>query len=98
VFDAYQGSVAQGRHLVRDKGCLRCHAVYKQGGETAPDLATSNMVSTPAGQVAAMWNHGRQMENKARRLDMLLPTLSARELADITRYLAGLSRIVPQRR
>jgi hypothetical protein len=35
------------------------------------------------------------MENKARRLAVVLPTLTAQELSDITRYLAGLGSVVP---
>ncbi len=35
------------------------------------------------------------MENTARRHDIPLPTLTARELADITRYLAGLGVVAP---
>jgi cytochrome c2 len=98
VFDRYRGSVAEGRRLVWERGCLRCHSIYQRGAGTAPDLATSNVVSTQVGQVAAMWNHGRHMENTSRRADMLLPTLSAHELADITRYLSGLGSAVPARR
>jgi mono/diheme cytochrome c family protein len=61
-----------------------------KGGSLAPDLANANVVRSQIGHLAAMWNHGRYMENTARRQDIPLPTLTARELADITRYLSGL--------
>ena len=97
-FDSAEGNVRRGQRLLQDKGCLRCHSVYNKGGGVAPDLARSNVVSTQTGQLAAMWNHGRFMENKARRLAVVLPTLTAQELSDITRYLAGLGSVVPTSR
>ena len=89
-FDPTRGDWRNGRRLVRDKGCLRCHSVYNKSGGVGPDFATSNVVSSQLGQLAAMWNRGRVMENEARRRGLLLPTLTAQELADITRFLAGL--------
>jgi hypothetical protein len=56
-----------------------------------------NVVSTRAGQVAAMWNHGRYMETKARRQSTPLPLLTGQELADIATYLAGLGSGPPKR-
>ena len=58
-------------------------------------FATSNVVSSQVDQLSAMWNHGRQMENLAKRRAVVLPTLTAQELSDITRYLAGLATGAP---
>jgi len=68
--------------------------------EAAPPewaMAIDNVVSTRAGQVAAMWNHGRYMETKARRQSTPLPRLTGQELADIATYLAGLGSGPPKR-
>jgi cytochrome c551/c552 len=94
-FDSAEGDSRRGRRLLQDKGCLRCHAVYNKGNTAAPDLATANVVSTQTGQLAAMWNHGRFMDNTARRQTVVLPTLTPKELSDITRGLAGLASVVP---
>lgn len=94
-FDRVQGDGRRGERRVRDKGCLQCHSIYNKGGRLAPDFATSNVVSSPVGQLSAMWNHGRQMENLAKRKALVLPTLTAQELSDITRYLAGLGTRPP---
>lgn len=94
-FDRVQGDGGRGERRVQDKGCLRCHSIYKKGGRLAPDFASSNVVSSQAGQVSAMWNHGRQMENLAKLRAIALPKLTAQELADITRYLAGLGSGAP---
>jgi mono/diheme cytochrome c family protein len=95
-FDASAGRAGRGRQLVRTKGCLACHSIYRKGGNTATDLAIDNVVSTPAGQVAAMWNHGRYMETTARRQSTTLPLLTAQELADISAYLAALGSGPPK--
>jgi mono/diheme cytochrome c family protein len=91
-FDTWRGDGSRGKTLLGDKRCLSCHAVYGRGGKLAPDLATSNVVSSVDGQLAAMWNHGRLMEMEARRLTVSLPELSARDLADIATYLGRLAK------
>jgi mono/diheme cytochrome c family protein len=97
-FDPAAGRAGRGRDLVRRKGCLSCHSIYRKGAGTASDLAIDNVVGTPAGQVAAMWNHGRYMETAARRQSAALPRLTGQELADITTYLAGLGSGPPKPR
>jgi len=97
-FDPSAGRAERGRQLVRTKGCLGCHSVYRRGGATASDLAVSNVVSSPAGHVAAMWNHGRFMETEARRQLTTLPTLTGRDVADMASYLAGLGSGAPKPR
>lgn len=91
-FDPPPGDARRGRRRLEDKGCLGCHSIYGKGGTAAPDLATSNVVSSKLGQLTAMWNHAPYMENEAKRRAMMLPTLTGQELSDITTYLAGLGR------
>ena len=97
-FDHEAGNATRGRELLSSKGCLGCHSVYARGGKTAADLARSNVVGSPAGQIAAMWNHGRFMETEARRQHTTLPQLNGAEMADIATYLAGLGRGNPKPR
>lgn len=89
-FDPPPGDARRGRRRLEDKGCLGCHSIYGIGVKSAPDFASSNVLSSKLGQLTAMWNHGPYMENEARRRGMTLPTLTAQELSDITTYLAGL--------
>jgi mono/diheme cytochrome c family protein len=84
-----RASAERGARLVRDRGCTTCHAVRGQGGKTAADFATSTAVGTPASVVAAMWNHGGEMESAADAKRVVLPGLTGSELADIAAYLAG---------
>ncbi len=89
-FDPPPGDARRGRRRLEDKGCLGCHSIYGRGGNSAPDFATSNVVSSKLGQLTAMWNHAPYMENAAKRRGMTLPTLTGQELSDITTYLARL--------
>lgn len=91
-FDHSRGDGYRGRRLVESKGCLGCHTVNGRGGKLASDLATSNVVGSLDGQVAAMWNHGRLMSTAAQRRAVALPELSGQEFADIATYLGGLGR------
>src|SRR3990170_1228393 len=84
---------AQGRQLVQSRGCLTCHSVRGKGGKVGADFATSRVVGTAAGVVAAMWNHSRFMESQARKQDISWPALTGRELGDIATYLGSLSRM-----
>jgi hypothetical protein len=97
-FDVVEGDGRKGRLLVRDRGCLTCHALDGEGGDSAPDLARANVVGSQAGQLAALWNHGRYMHTQAQRRGVELSPLTAQELADVTRFLAGLGSLVPTRR
>jgi cytochrome c2 len=94
-FDPAPGDGDRGQRLVQDKGCLRCHSIFNKGGGLASDLALSNVVSSQHGQLSAMWNHGRQMENAAKLRAIRLATLTGQQLSDISRYLAGLGTGAP---
>ena len=89
-FDPPVGDQRRGRQRLEDKGCLGCHSIYNRGGRAAPDFATANVVRSKLGQLTAMWNHARIMDNAARRRGITLPQLTAQDLSDITTYLAGL--------
>ncbi|MFZ1057725.1 MAG: c-type cytochrome [Candidatus Rokuibacteriota bacterium] len=82
----------QGQQLVQARGCLTCHSVRGKGGKVGADFATSKVVGTPAGVVAAMWNHSRFMESQAQKQDIAWPVLTGQELGDIATYLGSISK------
>lgn len=84
------GSARRGQQLIRDKGCLTCHATQGKGGKVGADLATYQALRSSAGLVAALWNHPRFLE--AQKQEVLWPILIGQELADIAAYLGGLPR------
>lgn len=85
-------SAKRGAQIVQSKGCLNCHAVGGKGARDGVDFARSGVVGTPAALVAALWNHSRAMEAEAEKRTLTLPELRGPELADISAYLASLSR------
>ena len=91
-FETRRGDSRRGEELVGNKGCLSCHAVYGRGRNLAPDLATSNVVSSVEGQLAAMWNHGRLMTTRARRQTVPLQEMTGQDVADIATYLSGVAK------
>lgn len=91
-FDPAGGSAARGRQLVQQKSCVACHSVGGKGGKVAADFATSTVVGSPSALIAGMWNHSREMEARAEKEGITLPTLRGQELADIATYLRSLAR------
>ena len=94
-FDALAGQAARGQRLVQAKGCVTCHSIRGKGGTVSADFATSTVVGSPSGVIAAMWNHGSRMESQAQKQEIALPVLTGQELADLTRYLGSLARTRP---
>jgi len=93
-FDA-RPNTARGGRLVRERGCIACHAVRGQGGKTAADFASSKVTGTPSSVVAAMWNHSARMEATAEARAVAWPVLTGAELGDITAYLISLRAPAP---
>jgi mono/diheme cytochrome c family protein len=51
------GDPRKGRAVASTKGCLGCHSVRGEGAKGAVDLARTRRAATPAGALAALWNH-----------------------------------------
>jgi mono/diheme cytochrome c family protein len=91
-FDQPVISRIQGQQLVRTKGCLTCHSINGKGGKISADFATSKLVGSPASLIAGMWNHSRFMEAQVQKQQIPWPILTGQELADISAYLASISK------
>ena len=78
------GSVAKGEQVIRQSGCLDCHALKGEGGTRGPDFATlSDDADTPAALATAIWNHSPLMWSVARSAGRPLPNLSQNDVADV---------------
>ena len=77
------GDPQNGRRLMRDKGCLNCHSLQKEGGTVAVDLATLEAIQSPLAIIAAMWNHAPDMREKQVEKHMKWTKLTARDMADL---------------
>ena len=83
-------SPSRGQQVLRDKGCLACHAARGQGGRTAADLATYRAARSGPALVAALWNHPRYLQKERREVPW--PLLTGQELTDMAAFLGSLSR------
>jgi len=86
------GDPRRGEEIVKTKGCFNCHSIGGKGGRSAPDFEKSRGLSEPANVVAAIWNHGTVMEQKARDEAVSWPVFKGDEMAQVVGYLQALSR------
>ena len=81
------GNPINGQRLFTDKGCVRCHSIFSNGGKVGPDLARKDLFESATEIAGAMWNHGPQMWLKMQQTGIAKPSFSANELADVISYL-----------
>lgn len=81
------GNPITGQKLFTDKGCVRCHSIFSNGGKVGPDLARKDLFESATEIAGAMWNHGPQMWAKMQQTGIPKPSFSANELADVISYL-----------
>lgn len=81
----FTGSAEHGWSLFREKGCIRCHAVWGEGGDIGPDLGrTSSLGHINAGQLAGvMWNHVPRMWEKMEEGGIRLTPIAPKEMSDL---------------
>jgi mono/diheme cytochrome c family protein len=86
------GRPREGVLIAVNKGCLDCHGLYGERGKAASDLDRARGVDTPAGALAALWNHSFIDDPRPERERRPWPTLRADEMADLMAYLRSLKR------
>jgi mono/diheme cytochrome c family protein len=86
-----RGDSDRGPQLVRGKGCLACHSVSGRGADAASDLTQARGLTSPAGVIAALWNHVLISDQTERSTDNW-PTFTAEEMADLATYLQTIGR------
>jgi mono/diheme cytochrome c family protein len=85
------GNVQQGYAVATQKGCFNCHAIRGERGKPASDLAKAKALGSPAGVLAALWNHAVVTPAIAgKKADW--PTFKPEEMADLVAMLQSLSQ------
>lgn len=89
---AEPGSVQRGWKVTHDKGCLACHAVYGERGKPAADLTKVRGLESPAGVLAALWNHTLVTAAAPGGERRPWPELRPGEMADLVALLRSFGR------
>ncbi len=84
---AEAGDAERGELRLRQKGCLRCHALNGAGGSEAPDLGRMSELGSPAAVISAAWNHGPVMAAALAASGGEWPRFSPLEMADLMAFL-----------
>jgi cytochrome c2 len=82
----------KGRELVTAKGCLGCHSLGGTGGKVGPDLAQVKGLDSAVAVIAALWNHGFVMAERAERRQVTWPRLRPEEMAHLVAFLQTVGR------
>jgi len=77
------GDPARGRQLLKEKGCLTCHAIRGEGGKVGPDFASLELRYSVTELAGRMWNHGPAMWKAMQQTGVQPPTFQQGELANI---------------
>lgn len=85
------GSVENGRKLFAEKGCVKCHSIFGQGGKEAPDLGKAASQSNVTVLITRLWNHAPQMWEKFRQRKLEWPRFTETEMNDLIVFLYSLN-------
>jgi len=77
----------QGRQVFQAKGCVKCHAVYGEGGKIGPDLGERKFYGSYLRLAGIMWNHFPQMYAAMQKAGVSWSEFTDREMSELITYL-----------
>ncbi len=83
---SFTGDPASGRRIFLERGCVRCHSIWGNGGTLGPDFALVGAGRSLQQLAGVFWNHTPRMIETVRDRGVEWPTFSETELADIISY------------
>ena len=81
------GDPAEGEHLFRERGCIKCHSVRGQGGKIGPELAKPGWATSFTGVAIKVWNRVPGMRAAMAANAVEAPKLTPQEMAHVIAYL-----------
>jgi cytochrome c len=82
------GDIKEGWKVFYQKGCIRCHSIWGEGGKGGPDLGTLPQAYVSQAQLAAlMWNHGPEMWGRMVARKIPFEKIEKKEMADLFAFL-----------
>ena len=93
---AQYGDSLQGAAILRERGCISCHAVLGRGGGRASDLTAPGAgVFSPAAFAAELWNHTPRMWSAMALEGRERPALSAEDVRHVFAFLYSVRYFEP---
>jgi mono/diheme cytochrome c family protein len=84
---SFTGDPISGRRIFTDRGCVRCHSIWGNGGTLGPDFALVGAGRSLQQLAGLFWNHTPRMIETVRDEGLPWPLFSEEELADIISYI-----------
>ncbi|MBI4501589.1 MAG: c-type cytochrome [Gemmatimonadetes bacterium] len=84
---SFAGNPANGRRIFLERGCVRCHSIWGNGGTLGPDFAIVGAGRSMQQLAGLFWNHTPRMSETVRRRGFQWATFTEAELADIISYI-----------
>jgi mono/diheme cytochrome c family protein len=85
--ESIPGDPIAGRRLFVERGCVRCHAIWGNGGDLGPDFALVGAGRSLQQLAGVFWNHTPRMIETVRERGFQWTTFTEAELADIISYI-----------
>jgi len=77
----------KGKEVFQAKGCVKCHAVYGEGGKIGPDLGQRQFYGSYLQLAGVMWNHFPRMYAAMQKEGVPWLELSNEEMSELIAYL-----------
>jgi cytochrome c2 len=84
---SFTGDPISGRRIFVDRGCVRCHSIWGNGGTLGPDFAVVGAGRSLQQLAGLFWNHTPRMIDTVRDEGLLWPLFTETDLADIISYI-----------
>jgi cytochrome c2 len=81
------GSAFLGERVFAERGCARCHGAKAEGTHEGPELRAGPEAFTTVSLATSLWRHGPAMRARAEELGIDWPTLEAKDIGDLIRFL-----------
>ncbi len=81
------GNPQKGKIVFKEKDCLKCHRVAKEGKDIGPDLGELELGYSITEIAGLMWNHGAIMGDVMKKQNLKWPRFDGKEMADLIAYL-----------
>ena len=81
------GNPNQGRKILEEKECLKCHTLNSAEFSIGPNFAEMEWNYSVTEIAGLMWNHGSEMSELMEEHKIIWPMFKDREMADLISYL-----------